>query len=518
LDASTEDAALKALAPSGSYNPTEYMKIWLVREICDDPAMTSCGTAGYAYLSAAHGTAIDGIVNEARWFGTSTDNSKVHIHEAGHYFNLYHPFEGGCANANCLVDGDKVCDTPPDNSSNPSDPCTGINSCTTDPLSGFASDVDDYGNNIMDYSDATCQNAFTAGQVTRMRTALDVDRASLKTSPGCTPVAPTIDFTVDVINEAEANFVSGPSGCRRYKDITLTLKIAMAPTGIATVNLSAAGSATSPSDFEFLPSATVIFPNGGTANQTVTLRLYDDAAIEGLENATISFTITGTTNAVVGVVAPSIALSIEDNDYAPGSTITLLSQDFESGLGGWTNSAFAPGAGGLSWVANTGIALAGTRSGYITNNPAGSPPPYTYTTGTVGNPILIAPGFSTVGKTGINISFKWRCQGEATGDDRCWLMYRTAPAGVFTLIAAPAMFNSGATNTYTGTLPAACNNQAYVQIGFYFENDGDGVGTQPPIALDDILVTYQVPNPPVETAVSTKQEYLGPNSLSLIHI
>ena len=35
----------------------------------------------------------------------------------GHYFGLYHTFEGGCGNADCLIDGDRVCDTPPEQSS-----------------------------------------------------------------------------------------------------------------------------------------------------------------------------------------------------------------------------------------------------------------------------------------------------------------------------------------------------------------------------------------------------------------
>ncbi|MEL6867764.1 MAG: M43 family zinc metalloprotease, partial [Bacteroidota bacterium] len=33
-----------------------------------------------------------------------------------HYLGLYHTFQGGCTNNDCTTDGDRVCDTPPDQS------------------------------------------------------------------------------------------------------------------------------------------------------------------------------------------------------------------------------------------------------------------------------------------------------------------------------------------------------------------------------------------------------------------
>lgn len=188
----TQDADLKNLV---RWDPNKYLNIWLVNEITSLSMGT--GIAGYAYFPTSQGQSEDGIVNEARFFGSTTDNSKVHIHEAGHYLGLYHTFEGSCANTNCQTDGDRVCDTPPDNSTQPI-VCGGtVNTCTSDDddlsannpfrpvVNGGVGDQPDMYQNYMDYGYQSCQFKFSSGQSDRMNAALTTERAILLESDGC---------------------------------------------------------------------------------------------------------------------------------------------------------------------------------------------------------------------------------------------------------------------------------------------------------------------------------------------
>jgi len=177
----TEDLRLKNII---DWDPTKYINVWLVTNIVGEiSAGFSCGVwtrsnvGGYATMPLGFSSFTEGIVVPG--FGI------VLAHEMGHYLGLYHTFEGGCTNNNCLLDGDRVCDTPPDGYDTPVADCSKpSNSCTTDTLSNYSNgffprDTTDQVSNFMDYNNPVCTNQFSDGQAERMQAAIATQRPGL---------------------------------------------------------------------------------------------------------------------------------------------------------------------------------------------------------------------------------------------------------------------------------------------------------------------------------------------------
>ncbi len=190
----------------------QYFNIWLVNDIEN---FTGGGGVilGYAYYPLGSSNSLYGVVNRNDAWGRVGNilyQGRTATHEVGHALNLPHTFDGACGN-DCNSSGDFVCDTPP--ASSATQGCnTNLNSCNNDTIGTGAlpSDFKNQLENYMSYDD--CQNMFSAGQVSRMTTALNTtsilsgltntqnvintgtDDAYYFSAPPC---APTAEFSVD---------------------------------------------------------------------------------------------------------------------------------------------------------------------------------------------------------------------------------------------------------------------------------------------------------------------------------
>jgi hypothetical protein len=307
------------------WDANNYYNIWVVNKIDGMDGTSGTFIAGFAYFPGAPVT-LDGTMMLATQMKTG---AKTLPHEIGHALNLYHTFQGSTnsstcpVNNNCNYDGDMVCDTDP--TPYYSDflcKTSQFNNCTGN---WFAENTE---NNFMGYT--SCYTLFTAGQKSRALAAMALpSRVSLANSLAATPTysgaiqcPPRINFQTSGINVSETTV--GTVDCRKYKDYTVNMTIASNPSANAVVTLQLSGTASAMTDYAVTtngnfssPSLQLTFPAGSHANQSFTVRVFDNAIVESSRVLYIDYTVNdGGGNAQKGTGTTLFTAVINDNDNA----------------------------------------------------------------------------------------------------------------------------------------------------------------------------------------------------------
>ena len=144
-------------------NPARFVNIYTCK--LQLPYIAGYGTLPNEFPEDDHQHGV--IIDYGTFPGGAPPLNRGHtlVHELGHYFGLFHTFQGGCAEP-----GDGVADTPPE--------ATAAFGCPIGRDTCAQAGVDPI-NNFMDYSDDSCTDNFTPLQGARMQASIATFRPSL---------------------------------------------------------------------------------------------------------------------------------------------------------------------------------------------------------------------------------------------------------------------------------------------------------------------------------------------------
>jgi hypothetical protein len=296
---------------------------------------------------------------------------------------------------------------------------------------------------------------------------------------------------------------SSSGDCRGYTDYSYTLTIDSAPATDVEVNVTTTKStATESVDYDIV-GGPITFAAGSTANQTLTVRVYDDAAIEEREEFILGLSIAnGAGEVSLNPVKSSLEFILFDDDQEAQGSVTqtdLFTETFTGGLdnAGWGTRTFGGTRGNNNWTINGSYALISDGSGALS-----------YSGTSASHHALFSPAINISGTSEVIIEYDVIGNGEISGST-------LRDYGVLYYSFNGANFNplhtlQGYTSWTTLTESISINSNTTIYLAWLWENNGT-VANNPPLAIDNIVVyrpesAGDIP----ESSVTSSSVYFGP--------
>ena len=299
---------------------------------------------------------------------------------------------------------------------------------------------------------------------------------------------------------------SGKVGCLGYVDLEVPVTVNAPVDGSVQVTVSG-GTATAGDDFQLMNS-TLNFTSGGATTRSATIRIFDDAIVEGDETVILQLT---NPNGLELSDPTVTTITIGDNEVFPenGLSSTIIwSEDFSDAGNFAANWSITDSEGVNAWDRDDQCTYAidgfsayiknGTSCGYINTSSVD------YLDRTVNATDL----------QNITVSFDWQCAGDVEGGidyDYGTLQYSTD--GI-TYTEAARFLGANTVQQATVDLPPAVDNTTFT-LRFQWNND-NFINFSPPFSIDNIVVTGESPFKAQETIDSRTVE-LGPNQTIIIY-
>ncbi|MDR6805918.1 Zn-dependent metalloprotease [Dyadobacter sp. BE34] len=328
-------------------------------------------------------------------------------------------------------------------------------------------------------------------------------------------VTPAVHFAAAsaIVNEGEATTVD-PSGCLKYVDKMISIGIDKAPTQPVTVTFNTpTGTAKQGATGDYIISPSSVTLQAGSLNTNVTVRILNDAYVEGPETINLSYALNANGgNGYAASTLQNFELTINDDDLPPGNyTEELLSSNFNNGQQGW--KAINGGNSYHTW-AIAQYSNAGFEDGS----------PFFFVNSAINNAyildeILESPVINTSARKNLVLSFRqiWERQvGDfaETGTVEVW----DGTAWQTLVTQNEATGNLGSLLGYTSTLTTINIPDAYanvnMKIRFRYISRSEIWW-----AIDDVKLTAAHSNQILSTVNSgnAARQYLGPNETAVFY-